>query len=280
MPGQAGGMIRLEHNVGRGVVRVGVHGVGSCKRLRRRETNVVGDSAQNASVHAALVSKQRSDVCQYHKSIYGLSWFRMPLLATYDPTFTDTATEDTIGSMAARDDGKRALSVTEEAIEEIRVLITSGAWGPGTRLPREADLAAQLGLSRSSLREAVRALSLVRVLEVRQGDGTYVSSLEPDLLLGETARFATPLLRGRTVLELYEVRRLLEPGAAALATQRIDEQQKQSLKRELDRMFEAGDRGEDLVEADAAFHDVIARAAADALLRSLIPGPSPPTVPA
>src|SRR5438552_16019143 len=105
---------------------------------------------------------------------------------------------------------RRGAGVTHDAIESIRELIASGAWGPGTRLPREADLAAQLGLSRSSLREAVRALSLVRVLEVRQGDGTYVSSLEPDLLLGETTRFATPLLRGRTVLDLFEVRRMLE----------------------------------------------------------------------
>src|SRR5438132_6788558 len=155
------------------------------------------------------------------------------------------------------DDGKRAGSVTEEAIQKIRQRITSGAWGPGTRLPREADLADELGLSRSSLREAVRALSLVRVLEVRQGDGSYVSSLEPDLLLGETTRFAAPLLRGRDVLELFEVRRLLEPGATALAAVRIDAQGKEALKRELDRMYAAGDSVEHLVEADAAFHDVI-----------------------
>src|SRR5436190_15969119 len=107
----------------------------------------------------------------------------------------------------------RGTGVTHDAIESIRELIASGEWGPGTRLPREADLAAELGLSRSSLREAVRALSLVRVLEVRQGDGTYISSLEPDLLLGETTRFATHLLQGQTVVELFEVRRLLEPGA-------------------------------------------------------------------
>ena len=68
-------------------------------------------------------------------------------------------------------------SVTDDAIERIRDLIVSGEWGPGTRLPREADLAKQLGLSRNSLREAVRALALQRVLAVRQGDGTYV--LEP-----------------------------------------------------------------------------------------------------
>src|SRR5262245_1612816 len=102
---------------------------------------------------------------------------------------------------------RMAQSVTDEAIQRIRELIASGEWGPGTRLPREADLARQLGLSRNSLREAVRALSLARVLEVRQGDGTFVSSLEPEALL-EPALSATHLLQGRTVLELFEVRRL------------------------------------------------------------------------
>ena len=56
----------------------------------------------------------------------------------------------------------RGSGVTHEAIETIRELIASGEWGPGTRLPREADLAAQLGLSRNSLREAVRALSAAK----------------------------------------------------------------------------------------------------------------------
>src|SRR5213082_177241 len=93
---------------------------------------------------------------------------------------------------------RRGTGVTHEAIESIRELIVSGEWGPGTRLPREADLAAQLGLSRNSLREAVRALALARVLEVRQGDGTYVSSLEPSELFEPTLS-ATDLLRGRTV---------------------------------------------------------------------------------
>ena len=85
-----------------------------------------------------------------------------------------------------RKGGSRGSSVTHDAIEQIGELIASGEWGPGTRLPREADLAVQLGLSRNSLREAVRALSLARVLEVRQGDGTYVSSLEPGELLEPT----------------------------------------------------------------------------------------------
>jgi GntR family transcriptional regulator, transcriptional repressor for pyruvate dehydrogenase complex len=180
--------------------------------------------------------------------------------------------------VSTRDGGRRAVSVTEDAIARIRERIASGVWGPGAKLPREADLAADLGLSRSSLREAVRALSLVRVLEVRQGDGTYVSSLEPDLLLGHPTRFAAPLLRGRTVLELFEVRRLLEPAAAGLAALRIGEEDKAALKRELDRMHAAGDRVEHLVEADAAFHDVIARAAGNGVLRSLLESLSTRTV--
>src|SRR5258706_9576129 len=116
---------------------------------------------------------------------------------------------------------RRNAGVTHDAIETIRELIASGEWGPGTRLPREAVLAAHLGLSRNSLREAVRALSLARVLEVRQGDGTYVSSLEPGELLEPTLA-AIDLLRGRTVLELFEVRRMLEPEAAAMAALHAD----------------------------------------------------------
>ena len=75
------------------------------------------------------------------------------------------------------------MALTDEAIERIKEMIVSGELRPGDRLPKEADLATRLGLSRNSLREAVRALSLVRVLDVRQGDGTYVTSLRPELLL-------------------------------------------------------------------------------------------------
>jgi len=162
----------------------------------------------------------------------------------------------------------RAPSVTDGAIDKIRELIVSGSWGPGDRLPKESELAAQLGLSRNSLREAVRALSQLRVLEVRQGDGTYVSSLEPDLLL-ESTGFISHLLLGDTAVELYEVRRILEASAAALAAARIDDEGKAELLRRLESMGEA-DGVEDLVEADVAFHAVIARAAGNAVLTSLL----------
>jgi GntR family transcriptional repressor for pyruvate dehydrogenase complex len=171
----------------------------------------------------------------------------------------------------------RANGVTQDAIETIRDLIATGQWGPGTRLPRETDLAAQLGLSRNSLREAVRALSLARVLEVRQGDGTYVSSLEAEELFQPTLS-ATNLMQGRTVLELFEVRRMLEPEAAAMAALRADDDVVRELRAELDAMFAAGDRAEDLVAADTAFHDVIARAPGNGVLRALLRSLSTSTV--
>ena len=163
---------------------------------------------------------------------------------------------------------RRAPSVTDHAIDKIRERIVSGAWGAGDRLPKESELAAELGISRNSLREAVRALSQLRVLEVRQGDGTYVSSLEPDLLL-ESTGFISHLLLGETEIELYEVRRILEAAAASLASGRIDAQEKVDLGQSLDRM-RAAQSVEELVEADVAFHAIIARATGNTVLTSFL----------
>src|ERR1700716_3606958 len=137
----------------------------------------------------------------------------------------------------------RAPSVTDDAIDKIRERIVSGAWGAGDRLPKESELAAELGLSRNSLREAVLALFLLRVLEVRQGYGTYVSSLEPDLLL-ESTGFISHLLLGDTAVALSEVRRILEAAAAALAAARIDEDGKEQPRSSLERMRQAQGGGE------------------------------------
>src|ERR1017187_2951126 len=112
-------------------------------------------------------------------------------------------------------------------------MIVSGTLRAGDRLPKEADLAAELGLSRSSLREAVKALSLVNILDVRRGDGTYVTSLQPPLLL-EALSFIVDFHRDGTVLEFLQVRRILEPAAAAMAAERIGEEEIEGLGRLLD----------------------------------------------
>lgn len=167
------------------------------------------------------------------------------------------------------------MAVTDEAIEKLKAMIVSGELSPGERLPREADLATSLGLSRSSLREAVRALSLVRILDVRQGDGTYVSSLAADSLL-DALNFIVEFHRDASVLEFLEVRRILEPAASARAAVRVTAEEIANLEEVLNRAT-AESPVEDLVKADFEFHRAIAVAGGNSVLASLIESLSGPT---
>jgi GntR family transcriptional repressor for pyruvate dehydrogenase complex len=160
------------------------------------------------------------------------------------------------------------MSVTDQAILKIRDLITSGRINPGDRLPPEQELAASLGISRSSLRETVKALSQAKVLDVRRGDGTYVTSLEPRLLLSGLS-FVIDLMEDRTLAEIFEVRKLLEPAATALAAQRITEEQLDTLQESLISMRQAHDP-EELVVRDIDFHSHIAEATGNASLCSIL----------
>ncbi|MFG2437126.1 FadR/GntR family transcriptional regulator [Streptomyces sp. NPDC048508] len=167
------------------------------------------------------------------------------------------------------------MAVTDEAIEKIKGMIVSGALRPGDRLPKESELAADLGLSRNSLREAVRALSLIRILDVRQGDGTYVTSLDPQLLL-EALSFVVDFHRDDTVLEFLAVRRILEPAATAMAATLIGEAELDALDDQLDKLGPEPSV-EELVAADLDFHRGIVRASGNSVLCSLLDGLSGPT---
>ncbi|MFJ1729890.1 FadR/GntR family transcriptional regulator [Streptomyces sp. NPDC088254] len=167
------------------------------------------------------------------------------------------------------------MSLTDRAIEQIRELIRSGALPPGAKLPPEPELAAQLGLSRNLAREAVKALAVARVLEVKRGDGTYVTSLQPSLLL-ESLGGAVELLQGDNgaLLDLMEVRRLLEPLATGLAASRISDAQLGEVERHLDAMREARDDVERLNAHDAAFHRAVVAATGNETLLTLLEGVS------
>ncbi|MBL1065259.1 FadR/GntR family transcriptional regulator [Streptomyces sp. 7-21] len=162
------------------------------------------------------------------------------------------------------------MSVTDDAIEAIKQMIVDGELRPGDRLPRESDLAERLGLSRNSLREAVRALSLIHVLDVRRGDGTYVTSLEPSLLM-DAIGFVVDFHRDSTVLDFLEARRLLEPAVTELAATRMPSADIEALAALLDSL---GERPtvEELVENDLEFHRRIAAGSGNAVLASLVEG--------
>jgi GntR family transcriptional regulator, transcriptional repressor for pyruvate dehydrogenase complex len=167
------------------------------------------------------------------------------------------------------------VAVTDEAIEKIKAMIVSGQLRAGDRLPKEADLAAELGLSRNSLREAVRALSLMNILDVRQGDGTYVTSLEPTLLL-EALSFIVDFHRDATVLELLAVRRILEPAATALATERATDAELEELGKLLDSLG-PDPSADELVANDLEFHRRIVACSGNSVLSSLVETMSAPT---
>jgi GntR family transcriptional regulator, transcriptional repressor for pyruvate dehydrogenase complex len=169
-----------------------------------------------------------------------------------------------------------AAPLTETAIERLRELIASGTLRPGDRLPPEAELAAQLGASRNTVREAVRALVTARVLDVRRGDGTYVTSLRPELLFDGIA-FAAEMLQADYSLELIAVRRILEGAASGLAARNIDAQRIAELTDCLDHMRQA-ETHEVMVEYDEQFHALVAAAAGNATLASLLAGVSSQTI--
>lgn len=166
-------------------------------------------------------------------------------------------------------------AATDEAIDHIKAMITSGQVKPGDRMPREADLAAAIGVSRNSLREAVRALSLVRILDVRRGDGTYVSSLDGESLL-EALDFLLDFRRDSSVMQFLEVRRILEPAAAALAARTMTPEEKSRLHTLLQESREVTSIPS-LVRADLEFHSTIAAGSGNHVLASMVESVSMPT---
>src|SRR5581483_5611779 len=112
----------------------------------------------------------------------------------------------------------RREGLTEQLVQKFEDLVLRGTILPGERLPPERELAEMLGVSRSSLRQALKALQIMGVLEVRQGSGNYLSSNAKEILQ-VPPKVLVPL-RGLSQAELFEVRRALEAESAGSAAQR------------------------------------------------------------
>jgi GntR family transcriptional repressor for pyruvate dehydrogenase complex len=158
----------------------------------------------------------------------------------------------------------RKTKIYHEIVDQIKELITEGRIKPGDRLPPERELAELFKASRNSVRDAIRVLEQMGLIESRQGDGTYVRTLTADEL---TEPLALCLLQSRTQMrELWEVRRVLEPSLAEAAAARITEEELSELESVLDAQrlkVEAGFIG---LEEDAAFHYGIAEAARNGVM--------------
>lgn len=171
------------------------------------------------------------------------------------------------------------LAQHEIVVQTVLDLIKRGEFGPGDRLPVEADLAERLNVSRGSLREGIRALVAMGILETRQGSGTTVTSLDPALILRPLV-FWADIQAGPGALHLHTVRRALEVESARLAASVITDEQLDSLGAILVRA--AGHIGnqdhEGAMQADLDFHLTIARATQNPVLSALIEAVSQPTI--
>jgi len=161
----------------------------------------------------------------------------------------------------------RKTGLVDQVIGQLRDAIAEGEWPLGQRIPTEATLAESLGVGRNTVREAVRALAHAGLLEVRQGDGTYVRATSE--VSGAIRR-----LCGSELREVLGVRRALEVEAARTAASVRTDEELATITELLDRRDEAY-RADDLdafVLADTEFHLAVVRASHNALLTEVYRG--------
>ncbi|HAY85534.1 MAG TPA: FadR family transcriptional regulator [Chloroflexi bacterium] len=159
---------------------------------------------------------------------------------------------------------KKQTLLVEEITSRILSLIKERELSPGDRLPPERELAVMLNVSRASLREALRALFAMNILEMRQGDGTYVTSLEPQQLV-QHLEFVFSL-DDSTFIQLFEARKIVEVGIVALAAQRITDSQITLLEEKLQLAERSLHDPEAFLNADLELHKIIIEAARNPIL--------------
>lgn len=159
----------------------------------------------------------------------------------------------------------RRQPLVDQVLEYLQQHIASGAFPVGSKFPSEPELMLQLAVGRSTLREAMRVLAHIGLVEIRPGDGTYIRALLP-----ETEGLGQKLQRAK-IIEVYEVRRTLELECVRLAALRRDDEDLELLQQTLrERRAElAHGREQPFIDADLAFHMALARASKNSVLADL-----------
>jgi GntR family transcriptional repressor for pyruvate dehydrogenase complex len=149
--------------------------------------------------------------------------------------------------------------LSEAAIEQIKELIVSDNLEPGSKLPSERDLVEALGVGRSSIREALRILEIMGLVEVKPGKGVFVKALTGDLFMPMSELLDT---QKETLQHHFEARMVLEPAAAALAAKRATRNEVAQLRKNLENFKLNLSKGNlvGLIRADIQFHRLVANA--------------------
>ncbi len=165
----------------------------------------------------------------------------------------------------------RARSGTEagaQVVEHVRREIEAGRLHPGDRLPPERELALKMEVSRPSLRSGLRTLQALGIITSRRGAGTFIVKGPP--LLGKAPFEFLAALHGFTLDQMYETRRLLEVGAAALAAERASGEQMTGMADEVTGMFAALDDPQAFLCHDLGFHRAGAAGSGNPILAAIV----------
>lgn len=162
----------------------------------------------------------------------------------------------------------RRSRIYEHIVDQLQALIDQGQLKPGDQLPPERVLAETFKVSRTSVREALRALEMLGLIEGRQGGGTFVRAPSPADLVGP---LASALVAGRRELaDIMEVREMIEPVIARRAAERITDEQLAELGAILERQEEKTRLGEAFPDEDTLFHYTIAVAVNNPIVLRLL----------
>jgi GntR family transcriptional regulator, transcriptional repressor for pyruvate dehydrogenase complex len=154
--------------------------------------------------------------------------------------------------------------LSEQIAERILQMIKDKQLHPGDLLPPERELAVLMGVSRPSLREGLRALSIMNIIDHRQGKGTYITSLLPEHLVEHLDIVFS--LNDSTYLDLFKARRIVEVGSAELAARTITDEEIEELQTCLMRSFETVEDEEKFLESDLELHNKIISATKNPIL--------------
>ena len=163
---------------------------------------------------------------------------------------------------------RRVPAAADEVISTIKAMILKGELAPHQRLPSEKELAEALGISRPTVREAIRGLMALNILESRHGDGTYVTSLQPQLLAAPIDFLLRVDEQGSAAL--MEIRLVLESGVAELAANKATPQHVERLDAIIGEYAASVDNVDRCIELDQDFHTELALAANSPILASML----------
>ncbi|MCR2043566.1 FadR/GntR family transcriptional regulator [Anaerosalibacter massiliensis] len=158
-------------------------------------------------------------------------------------------------------------TVSEKVIEQIKEMVSKGDLKKGDKLPSERKMAENLQVSRTSVREALKELEIMGLIESKQGEGNFIKTSFEDILLDPFSTIF--LIKESNAQEILELRNVIEKGSVILAAERITSEELKEIKEILD-TADISDSEDELVKLDVIFHYKIAQSSKNFLLQSIL----------